>query len=320
MSFPVLPVMNAVLPRVGGRTTGIVLEPSLMKTVLRLGVGGEVYVAPVPPGSANIYHVGVVCKIRKVYLEAIYRDPPSLEVVQGLFVDLEGSAIARAQGFTLSGQSLRVEKVEPLDFGDMRPEYPVISGLGWSPLGGYTEVKSHRDIEITVYGATNSDEGVFISGNVGGLIGPEVAHTIEHAMIRSLKNYGLCSPRTLLTSWREETGELKASLEAGFRYNMPELFGMTESGACGNPLTNLAHFYMAKEFWAGLEQGKPVIDSLETARLKTLSHVAGDLEISTNSGLRILQGLKKGMQHTDEPSLEQTIRKVLNRFPVSPWE
>ena len=320
-ALPVLPVMNAILPTVGGRISGIVLEPSLMKTVMRSGVGGEVYAAAVPPGSASIYQVGVVCKIIKVYLEPIYRDASSPEVAQGLFIELEGRLVARANSFSLSGYSLRAERLEPLNFKDLRPDYPVISGLGWSPLGGYTEARSPHDIEITVYGVgADGQEGVFISGNVGGIVSIEQAHTVEHSIIRSLRGYGLCSPRTLLTSWRQETGELKASLEAGFRYKAPELFGQTESGACGNPLTHLAHFYMAKEFWKGVGQGSNVVESLQSARLKTLSHISSDLEITSDAGLRILQGLKKGMQHTDEPTLEQTMRKVLNAFPVSPWE
>lgn len=319
-SLPVLPVMNAILPKLGGRTSGIVLEPSLMKTVMRLGVGGEVFVAAVPPGSVSIYQVGVVCKIRRVYLEPIYRDE-SPAVVQGLFVELEGMIVARANSFSVIGQSLRVERPEPLDFKALRPGYPVISGLGWSTLGGFTEVRSPQDIEVTIYGVgADGEEGVFVHGQVGGIISVEQAHTVEHAIIRSLNNYGICSPRTLLTAWRQETGELKASIEAGFKYKAPELFGLTESGACGNPLTNLAHFYMAQEFWKGVEQGNNVVASLETAKLKTLSHLASDLDITSDAGLRTLQGLKKGMQHTDEPVNEQTIRKVLNAFPVSPWE
>lgn len=319
-SLPVLPVMNAVLPKLGGRTSGIVLEPGLMKTVMRLGVGGEVFVAAVPPDSVSIYQVGVVCKIRKVYLEPIYRDALPT-VVQGLFVELEGMMVARANSFSLNGQSLHLERPDPIDFKALRPSYPVISGLGWSPLGGCTEARSPQDIEITIYGVgADGEEGVFVHGNVGGIISLEQAHTVEHAIIRSLKSYGLCSPRTLLAAWREETGELKASIEAGFKYKAPELFGLTESGACGNPLTHLAHFYMAQEFWKGVEQGNNVVASLETARVKTLSHIASELEISSDAGLRILQGLKKGMQHTDEPAMEKTINKVLNVFPVSPWD
>ena len=319
-SLPVLPVMNAIIPRLGGRTSGIVMEPGLMKTVMRLGVGGEVFVAAVPPGTASIYQVGVVCKLCKVYLEPLYRDA-SPAVAQGLFVELEGILVARANSFSLNGQSLRVERVEPIDFSALRPSYPVISGLGWSPLGGYTETRSPQEIEITIYGVgADGEEEVFIHGNVGGIVSVEQAHTVEHAIIRSLKSYGLCSPRTLLEAWRQETGELKASIEAGFRYKAPELFGLTESGACGNPLTHLAHFYMAQEFWKGVEQGNNVVASLDTARLKTLSHIARDLGINSDAGLRILQGLKKGMQHTDEPAMEQTIHKVLNAFPVSPWD
>jgi len=292
-----------------------------MRTVMSLGVGGEVFVAPVPQGSASVYLVGVVCKVRKVYLEPIFRDAESPQAVQGLFVDLEGRQAARPAGYSLNGQSLRVDKLEALDYKEMRPDYPVVSGLGWTPLGGYTEAKSTQDIEITIYGqGADGDEGVFISGNVGGIVSIEQAHTLEHAIIRSLKNYGLCSPRTLVTAWNEETGELKASIEAGFKFRAPELFGLTESGACGNPLTNLAHFYMAKEFWTEVAQGRNLVESLTTARLKTLSHIAEDLEITTNSGLRILQGLKRGMQHTDEPTIQQTMHKVLSQFPVSPWE
>jgi len=301
MRAAVMPVMNSVLPRVGGNISGIVLEPSLMRMVMSLGVGGEVFVVPVPPGTTTLFSVGMLCKIRKVYLEPIYRNAAAPELAQGVFIDLEGKQVARAASFSAYGQSMRVESLEPLDFKEMRPSYPVLSGHGWKPLGGYTEVSSQRDIEITIYGQSSEDEGVFISANVGGQISVEQAHTLEHAIIRSLNHYGLCSPRTLLTAWREETGELKASLSAGFKYKAPELFGLTESGACGNPLTHLAHFYMAKEFWTGVSQGKNIVESLTSARLKTLSHISQELEITSDSGLRVLQGLKRGMQHTDFP-------------------
>lgn len=320
-SIPVLPVMNGMLPKEGGVLTGIVLEPSLIRTMLKLGTGGEVFVAPVPANSAAVYQVGVLCKVLKIYLQPIYRNPEATEIVQGVFVELEGRASARAERYEVRNQTLRVERLEYLNFKSMRPNYPVISGLGWTPLGGYTEVRGKKDIEVTVYGvSSDGEEGVYISAELGGVVSAEEAHTVEHAVIRSLKNYGLCSPRTLLSSWHEETGELKASLEAGFKFKLPELFGVTASGACGNPLTNLAQFYMAKEFFAGLEEGRNIVDSLQSARLKTLSHIAADLEITSDAGLRVLQGLKRGMQHTDEPTIEQVAHKVLNRFPVSPWE
>lgn len=320
-SIPVLPVMNGMLPRIGGMLTGIVLEPNLIRTMLRLGTGGEVFVAPVPANSTAVYQVGVLCKIRKVYLQPIYRDSDATEIVQGVFVELEGRASAKAERYEARNQTLCVERLELLDFRSLRPAYPVISGLGWTPLGGYTEARGKKDIEVTVYGVgSDGEEGAYISAELGGVISVEEAHTVEHAVIRSLKNYGLCSPRTLLASWREETGELKASLEAGFKFKLPELFGVTASGACGNPLTNLAQFYLTREFFSGLHDGRNIVDSLQSARLKTLSHIAADLEIPSDAGLRVLQGLKRGMQHTDEPTLEQIASKVLNRFPVSPWE
>ena len=318
----VLPTVNGVVPRPGGGSiSGILLEPSLIKNVAKLGPGGDVFVAPVPVGQTSIYQVGVICKILKVYLQPIIRDRNEQEVVQGLFVELEGRQQARVNNYSFDGGHLYTDSVSLIDPKKLRPDYPVVSGAGWKPLGGYTDVKSPDDIRVTIYGVDiEDDRGVTISAKLGGIATPEEAHTVEHALIRALNDYALCSPKTLLASWQKEVAELKASIEAGFTLNLPELFGVTASGNCGNPLTNLAQFYLAKEFLSELSGGGNLVESLQSARLKTLSQLSSDFDISSKSGLGVLQGLKRGMQHMDRPTLEQRAAKILARFPVSPWD
>jgi hypothetical protein len=318
----ILPVVNGFLPRPGGGSLkGILLEPRLMRAVLSLGPGGDVLVAPVPAGAARVYEVGVVAKILNVYTEPVFMVGEESAVAQGVFVELEGRFQARVQQFSVSKHGLRAAGINRLNLKEMRPAYPVISGAGWQPLGGVTETRARDDITVCVYG-TDSDEemAVAITASLGGVVSAEEAHTVEHAIIRSLKNYGLCSPKTLVASWQEEAEELKASLEAGFRYGLPELFGVTATGSCGNPLSNLAEFYLAEEFLENMRRGDTPLDSLQSARLKTLSKLSSQFEISSNSGLRVLQGLKRGMKHTDIPTLQAQAHKILNRFPTSPWD
>jgi hypothetical protein len=89
---------------------------------------------------------------------------------------------------------------------------------------------------------------------------------------------------------------------------------------CGNPLTGLAKFYLADELRKQLENGAGLTRSVEKARLSALSKVADDLGLSTRQGIRVLEGLKRGMLHDDSTLSDATLKKILKRFPLSPWE
>ncbi|MCL4423937.1 MAG: hypothetical protein M1553_00455, partial [Firmicutes bacterium] len=148
----------------------------------------------------------------------------------------------------------------------------------------------------------------------------EQAHTLEHSIIRSLQQNGICTQKTLTVSMKRETDELKQSVEMAYRYQRPEFFGVTSSGSCGNPLSNLAQFHLVGELVEKLKEGASLFESLEVARRKTLSKLSGELELSTQKGLRCLQGLKKGMFHDDTVLGKDLLRRVLGRFPFSPWD
>ena len=153
---------------------------------------------------------------------------------------------------------------------------------------------------MTIYGIDlETSREVSITANLGGLVGKEQAHTIEHAIIRALSTYGLCTPRTMMESLVKETTELKQSLEFSIRHTMPEALGITASGICGNPLTNMAQFYLAQEFVDNIKAGKKLNDSLANARRATMSQLTSDMGLTMQQGLRTLQGLKKGMSHDD---------------------
>ncbi len=103
------------------------------------------------------------------------------------------------------------------------------------------------------------------------------------------------------------------------KFACPELFGLTESGACGNPLTNAAQICMTEEFSSALEEGQSVFASVEQARRKAMSRLTTELELTMQEGLRVLQGLKKGMFHDDTPLSLDKGKKILNRFHISHW-
>jgi hypothetical protein len=180
---------------------------------------------------------------------------------------------------------------------------------------------SLQDITVVIYG-TDLEKGnqVQVSAKVGGFISGEQAHTVEHAIIRSLNRYALCSAKTLMRCIEEETNELKQSVEWGIKYARPDVFGITQSGACGNPLTNTAQIYMAQEFSLALDDGRSLLASVDQARKKAMSRLTGDLGISTQAGVRILQGLKKGMFHDDTPISLEKSKRILGKFPASPWD
>jgi hypothetical protein len=160
---------------------------------------------------------------------------------------------------------------------------------------------------------------VAIKGDIGSEIEPEKAHTVEHAIIRSLKNYALCTPKTLRVCMERETEELKWSVELGIAHKLPEVFGVTKSGICGNPLTQMASYYLTEEFQNQIKSGANLIDSIIQARNKTISKLTQDMDISTQRGDRSLQGLKKGMFHNDEPEELAKLKRVIMKFPETPW-
>lgn len=240
----------------------------------------------------------------------------------GLFARVIGRDRCKAKGFEFYDESLIATGVEKIDFQALRASgYPVICGAGWHPTGGYTTFGSDkRNIEITIYGyELETGNDVAIIGYLNNIIEPEKAHTVEHAIIRSLNNYALCTPKTLRKCMKREAEELKWSVELGIAKKLPEVFGVTRSGICGNPMTQMASYYLSEEFKNQLKEGTNIVDSLETARSKTVSKLIQDMEISTQKGLRELQGLKKGMFHDDTPEELKTLKTIISKFPQSPW-
>jgi hypothetical protein len=322
MDLILIPVTNGIFPRPdGGNMKGAFLDPEMAAVLQGLPKGHPLFLCPYSPDRGGFYPIGVVAEVVRVWSQEV---PVSVcgTARAVTFCEVTGKSRARAAILSVYEGRLIGGRIRPLDFTELRGRgYPVIEGAGWQALGGQTEIRDSKDIRITIYG-TNLETGerLGLQGNVGGLIEPEQAHSVEHAIIRSLSQYGLCSPRTIVECLQAETGELKQSVEAGFRLGYPEVFGMTSSGACGNPLTNLAHFYLEKEVIRGLKEGEGFFRSLDEARKKTLSQISDALDISTSWGLRVLQGLKRGMLHDDTGHYPNKMAEVLRRFPASPLE
>lgn len=316
MSTLLVPVINGVLPRPGGgRSAGAFLE---MERGLRLETGVGVFVCPLVPATGRLYRVGVLAKVVDTRNQVV--EIPGKEPAPFRMTLLEGTTHARWNTMQFSQGSLLVEGLEPLDFQALRSQYPVVSGAGWVPQGGYTEFRSLADIPVTLYG--NDIERNFpleLRANLKGLVSMETAHTIEHAMIRSLRTYGLCTARTLQESMRQETEELTWSVERSMQFALPDVLGQTQAGACGNPMTNLAQFYMAEEFSEQLKVGNGNGLALDRARRAVMSRLTGELGLTTEPGLRSLQGLKKGMLHDDSLLSLDLCKRVLSRFPLEPW-
>jgi len=320
VQFPVLPVINGMLPRAeGGMVHGVVLDAYSAAVFARNGVGKYLFVCPWDQRAKQPFHVGIIAVCRDTQIERhTYEQKREYRILRVL---LEGQERAKMRSFIKKKGIIYGDNIELQYFKTMRPDYPVLCGAGWQASGGYTETASLQDISVVIYG-TNYETGaqVHINGNLGGLISYEQAHTIEHAIIRSLKHYSLCTARTLVQCSAEETNELKQSVEWGIKYARPDLLGLTQSGACGNPLSSTAQIYMAQEFTSALKEGNSIYASVEQARIKTMSRLTGDLGITTREGLRILQGLKRGMFHDDTPLTLEQAKKILNRFPISPWK
>ncbi|HHY45530.1 MAG TPA: hypothetical protein GX512_07465 [Firmicutes bacterium] len=317
MSIPVLPVMNGAIPRESREITGVFLDKR-SRQIFRSGRGSLVLLLPYDHFS-GLYPVGTLVSVQDLWQQPVITSP-SFKVTEALFVRVSGKATVKAGGFELANGRVYAREIERLDLRRLRKSYPVIDGAGWSPTEGNTEVRNPLDIRVTVFGVSHEGEEVSVSANLGGLVSGEIAHTIEHAIIRALQRYAMVTPKTLRECMKEETDALKASLSVGYSLKMPELFGVTDSGMCGNPLTGLAHFYLAHELKRNLESGASFARSLEEARLSTLSKVTGDLDLTTQRGARVMQGLKMGMMHDDSPQESETLKLVLSRFPLSPWD
>lgn len=343
MDLVTIPVLNGLLPRPGGgRIRGAFLDSMSSALLLDIGPGGSVFLCPYARDRRALYPAGVVGRIGKLWWQEVFVSGPTGFVQSGqcgegryaggaggirkarfLFAEISGEERAKSARFRFHPPAAVVaEDVSGLDLSELRGKgYPCIDGAGWRVMGGHTEAKGIGDIPVVIYG-NDIEKGAptQISANVGGIVGLEQAHTIEHAIIRSLSQYGLCTPRNLQVSIKMEAAELKGSLDAGFSFRMPEVFGVTSGGACGNPLTNLAHVYLTRELVKQLSRGETFFDSVDHARNRTLSRLADELEISTSAGLRIMQGLKKGMLHEDTVPDLRRLAGVLSRFPQSPWE
>ena len=322
MSTLLIPVVNGVLPRPGGGRSiggfvdhgrGSVFEP-----------GMDVFVCPLVATDGTLYRVGVLAKVADVQRQAqnsAARESAEQQALTFVGLVLEGISHARWSKLQFVQGALRVDGLEALDFKNMRQEYPVVSGAGWLPQGGFTEFRSLGDIPVTLYGNDiERNAPVQITANLKGLVSQETAHTIEHAMIRSLRTYGLCTARTLQESMRRETAELTWSVEKSMRFALPEVLGQTQAGACGNPMTNLAQFYMFQELSEQIKQNDAVGFSLDKARRAVMSRLTGELGLTSEPGLRALQGLKKGMAHDDSPLGIDLCKKILRRFPLEPWQ
>ena len=317
MPILLIPVVNGILPRPGGgRCLGGFLD---RENGPDLDPGMNVFICPLVPVDGSLYRVGVLAKVLDVRRQVV--ELPGNEPAPFISVLMEGLSHARWESVHFSQGALQVDGLQMQDFKLMRSEYPVVSGAGWIPQGGYTEFRSLADIPVTLYGTDiECNAPVQISGNLKGLVSLEAAHTIEHALIRSLRTYGLCTARTLQTSMRQETAELTWSVEKSIRFAMPEVLGQTQAGACGNPMTNLAQFYMFQELSDQLKTGDKTSFSLDKARRSVMSRLTGEMGLTTTPGIRALQGLKKGMRHDDSPLSLELCKKVLKRFPLEPWQ
>lgn len=322
MDLPVIPVVNGVLPRPeGGALTGIFLDPSAARTLQRLGGENACLLLPYVHDRERLYPSGVAVKAGKMWTQEVYLLEPQRKV-RALFAQVQGVGRYRSSGFRLEKGILVAEDAEPLDLRELRGEgYPCIEGGGWQALEGQTLTKGYDDLPVTIHGVDYEDGSPLeLEANLGGLLSPEHAHTVEHGILRCLNQYGLCSPRTLAAAVAAETAELRHSVDVGYRLRAPEVFGVTSTGACGNPMAHLAQFHLAREILKGVESGQSLLESVETGRKRALSRIAEELELTTTGGLRVMQGLKKGMWHDDSRLDSPMLVRILQRFPPSPWQ
>ncbi|AEE92252.1 conserved protein of unknown function [Tepidanaerobacter acetatoxydans Re1] len=314
-----IPIVNGVLPRPdGGVLQGVFLDSFFANMLVKTGVGNDIFLFPLSSDDKSLYPVGVLVRIEDMWVDKV----PQGSDATALFARVIGRERCKARKFSLSNEGLFALDIEKIDIYELRSlGYPIICGAGWHPTGGYTTFGSNRkDIEITIYGfELETGKDVAIVGYLGSEIEPEKAHTVEHAIIRSLKNYAMCTPKTLRECMEKETEELKWSVEIGIAKKLPEVFGVTKSGFCGNPLTQMASYYLSEEFQNQIESGEDILNSLSKARKKTVSRLTKDMDISSRKGLRQLQALKKGMFHDDTPEELKVLKRVIMKFPANPW-
>ena len=84
-------------------------------------------------------------------------------------------------------------------------------------------------------------------------------------------------------------------------------------------MTYLAQAYFSETFLEQLESGENAADAVAKARKSAMSQVMEDLDLTGDPQLRALEGLKKGMSHDDTPLPVAVCKRVLQRFPFSPW-
>ena len=318
MSILLIPVTNGILPRPGGgRALGGFLAGAA-EQALPAEMGEQVFVCPFISASDSLYRIGILAKIVDMRRQLI--EMPGNDPISFLTIVLEGNTHARWDAMRAAHGAVMVDGLARMDFRQRRGEYPVVSGAGWIPQGGFTEFRSLDDIPVTLYGHDVEDNSsVSMTANLRGLVGMEAAHTVEHAMLRSLRTYGLCTARTLQEAIRDETQELTWSVEKSMQYALPEILGNTQAGACGNPMTNMAHFYMFQEMTEQSRGERNWQDAWNQARRTVMSRLTSDLGLTTEPGVRALQGLKKGMRHDDSPLSMDLCKRILARFPLEPW-
>ena len=320
MTILILPVANGVLPRPeNGRISGMFVQDQGGQLLAELGVGQDILACPWIGEENTLYQIGVICRILEMAEQSV-QDSEGQEY-KVLVAHLEGCGHARWNSLLQAGSYTLTNDMERMDFRLSRSDYPVISGAGWMPSGGYTEFRSAMDIPVTLYGQDLQDgREISMSANLGGLVSQEQAHTVEHAIIRALRTYGLCTARTLMASMTKEMDELKHSLDFSIRHTRPEALGLTATGACGNAMTNLAQTYLADDVMANLAAGRSLDEAMRKARQTTMSQLTQDLGLTMQSGIRVLQGLKKGMSHDDTPLKPEICRKIIRQFPLEPWK
>ena len=314
-----IPVVNGILPRPGGgRSIGGFLEGKTGQ-MPKLERGENVFVCPLVPADGVLYRIGVVAKVIDLHRQVF--EVPGSKPISFLSMMVEGVTHARWDTLLTDHGFIMADGLEPQNFRMMRGDYPIISGAGWIPQGGFTEFRSLGDIPVTLYGQdVERNVAVSMTGNLKGLVSLEAAHTVEHAIIRSIKTYGLCTARTLQDAMQKETEELTWSVEKSMQYALPEVLGATQAGVCGNPMTNLAQFYMFQGIAEKTDDTADADSVLKQIRRKTMSQLTEDLGLTTEPGLRALQGLKKGMKHDDSPLSLELCKKILGRFPLEPWQ
>lgn len=317
MRVPVVPITNGMIPRESQELTGVFLDDWVRKVFSAAGPGAMVLLLPYDV-ETGLYPVGSIVGVEDAWQDRVIVSP-SFSMREAMFAHVVGKGRAKAGGFEVEGGTLLAEDVELVDLKALRKRYPLIDGAGWTALEGSTEARGKDDIRVEIHGSTHEGDPVALHANLGSVVSPETAHTIEHAVLRSLSTYAMATPRTMRESMDAEARDLKDSLAVGYSLRMPEFFGVTATGMCGNPLTGLAHFYLANEFRKNLEHGESLPQSILSARLSALSRVTDDLDLSTQRGSRVLQGLKRGMMHDDSPVPFDRLKAVLRCFPLSPW-